>query len=99
MLRIRVNDSGAVEEISATGTLVDLAAGISATIAFANVILSEISPQAARDFRDMVRRCVNGDDMWDTEQMRPHVAKSACALNLLFPEENGKGGGRNDDGV
>lgn len=99
MLRIYVNDNGAVEELSATGTLLGMAAGISAAIAFANVSLAETSPQAARDFREMVRRCVNGSDMWDTEQMRPHVGKSVCALNLLFPEEKAKGDGRDGTDV
>ncbi len=94
MLNIRVNDEGALEGLSATGTLVDMVAGISTAITFANVILSEISPQAARDFHEMILRCVNGPDMWDVKQMRPHVARSVCAVNLIFPQEHGEGGGQ-----
>ena len=97
MLRILVNDAGALEDIAATGTLVDMAAGISTAIAFANVALSETSPQAARDFHDMIRRCVDSPDTWDVEQMRPHVDRSVCALRLLLPEE--EGGVRDDGGV
>ena len=99
MLDIHVNDEGALERMGATGTLVDMVAGLSTAITFANVILSEISPQVSRDFREMILRCVNGPDMWDAEQMRPHVARSVCALNLLIPEENEKGEERNDSGV
>lgn len=97
MLRIYVNDAGAVGELSATGTLLDMAAGISAAVAFANAVLSETSPDAARDFRAMIERCVNSPDMWDAEQMRGHIDKSVCALRLLPPDE--KGEGRNDNGV
>ena len=96
MLYIHVNDEGALERMRATGTLVDMVAGLSTAITFANVILSETSPQASRDFREMILRCVNGSDMWDAEQMRPHVARSVCALNLLIPEENGKGDRQNE---
>ena len=97
MLRILVNDAGALTDITATGTLIDLAAGISTAITFANVVLSETSPQAARDFRGMIRRCLENPDMWDAERMRPHVDKSVCALRLILPET--KGDGQNDGNV
>ena len=97
MLRILVNDAGGVEELTATGTLMGMAAGISAAITFANVILSKTSPRAAEDFHAMIQRCVDSPDMWDTEQMRPHVARSVCALNLLLPDE--EGGVQDDGGV
>ena len=96
MLKIYVNDKGGLEEICATGTLVDLAAGISTAVTFANVVLAETSPQAALDFQGMIRRCVDSPDTWDVEQMRPHVDKSVCMLNLLLPKE---GGGHDDGGV